>query len=137
MWKEIVFTLCASNSTPELPSQISAVAMLYPEIEKELLLAIIWKESRCKADALGASADTGLMQIVPRWHKARMEKLGVTDLFSPVQNMIVGADLLVEVGAGKNLRKALATYNGGPTPPESSWLYADSVIELYAQIKGE
>ncbi len=133
-WPELVFTTCAVFATPELPAQMNAVAELY-DVDRELILAIVWKESRCDPNAAGSSGDSGLMQIVPKWHGDRIEKLGVTDLFSPMQNMILGVDLLVDLGAKNDLRKALATYNGGPRRPEVSYRYADHVIRTYNNLK--
>lgn len=128
-WAEMVFATCATFSTPELPAQMLAVAEKY-DVEPTLVLAIVWKESRCDPNALGSSNDSGLMQVIPKWHGDRMTKLGTTDLFDPVQNMTLGVDLLVDLGAKSDLRKALATYNGGPRRPAQSWAYADSVIEI-------
>ena len=133
-WTELVLATCAVFATPELPAQMSAVAELY-DIDQELILAVVWKESRCDPNALGTSNDSGLMQIVPKWHGDRIEKLGVTDLFSPTQNMLLGVDLLVDLGAKEDLRKALATYNGGPRRPEVSYRYADHVIQTYNKLK--
>lgn len=36
----------------------------------------------------------GLMQIYPKYHKDRMARLGVTDLYDPYSNILVGTDLL-------------------------------------------
>lgn len=133
-WAELVFTTCAAFSTPELPVQISTVAEKY-DIDKELVLAIVWKESRCDASALGSSNDSGLMQVVPRWHGDRIERLGITDLFDPAQNLLLGVDLLVSLGAKTDPRKALATYNGGPARPAVSYRYADHVLDIYSNMK--
>ena len=133
-WTELVLATCAAFATPELPAQMSAVAKLY-DVDQELILAVVWKESRCDPTALGSSNDSGLMQIIPRWHGDRIERLGVTDLFDPVQNILLGVDLLVDLGVKTDLRKALATYNGGPRRPEASYHYADHVIETYNKLK--
>lgn len=62
----------------------------------ELLEAIIEAESRGQADVTGEDC-VGLMQINPKWHKDRMERLGVTDLFDERSNILVGADFLAEL----------------------------------------
>lgn len=62
----------------------------------ELLEAVIEAESRGQADVIGGDC-IGLMQINPKWHKERMERLGVTDLFDERSNILVGADLLAEL----------------------------------------
>jgi hypothetical protein len=82
----------------------------------ELVYAMIYTESRYKADAVGDSGNSlGLMQIQPRWHQKRMEKLGVTDLKDPIQNVRVGIDLLKELlyRYDGSVEKTLVTYNQG------------------------
>lgn len=82
----------------------------------ELVFAMIYTESRYEADAVGDSGNSiGLMQIQPRWHQKRMEKLGVTDLKDPIQNVRVGIDLLKELlyRYDGSVEKTLVTYNQG------------------------
>ena len=62
----------------------------------ELLMAIIERESGGKADAQNGSC-VGLMQISSKWHKGRMDKLGVTDLTDEESNVLVGCDYLLEL----------------------------------------
>lgn len=64
----------------------------------ELLMALIEKESSGHADAQNGSCK-GLCQISEKWHKARMEKLGVTDIYDPESNIRLAADYLTELGA--------------------------------------
>ena len=79
------------------------------------LLAVIEKESGYNADAVGDGEKSfGLMQIQPRWHKGRMDRLGVTDLLDPYQNIIVGADILKELSSKeKGDDWTIMAYNGG------------------------
>lgn len=65
-------------------------------IAPELLMAIIETESRGQADAKNGGC-YGLMQISKKWHKDRMKRLGVTDIFDERSNILVGADLLAEL----------------------------------------
>ena len=62
----------------------------------ELLMAIIERESSGKANVSNGSC-IGLMQISSRWHADRMEKLGVTTLYSERGNVHVGADYLADL----------------------------------------
>ena len=43
----------------------------------ELLMAMIEQESSGRADVVNETGDTGLLQVNPKWHKERMERLGV------------------------------------------------------------
>lgn len=86
-------------------------------IKPQIVFAMIERESRYRADVIGDNGNSyGLMQIQPKWHKARMNKLGCTNLLNPYQNVSVGIDLLGElVNRGKGMEWALMAYNGGPS----------------------
>lgn len=62
----------------------------------ELVQAIIERESRWNPSAVNGDC-MGLMQISERWHRERMERLGVTDLFDPYDNILVGVDYMAEL----------------------------------------
>lgn len=62
----------------------------------EFLQAIAFKESSYKPDAVNDGCK-GLMQINDRWHKERMKKLEVTDIYEPYGNVLVAADYLAEL----------------------------------------
>jgi len=126
-WIELVVFACGTLGTPNLAGNIESVAKDY-DIEKTLILSVVVKESTCRPNALGTSGDTGLMQIVPKWHQDRIIELSVEDLFDPVQNLTVGSDYLSSLGVDKDPRRALVIYNGGYSPPPVSYSYADSVL---------
>ena len=84
-------------------------------IDPRVAFAMIKCESGFRAEATGDSGNSlGLMQIQPRWHYARMERLGCYNLLDPYQNVTVGldlfGDLLKHYG---NVEHALMAYNGG------------------------
>ena len=77
----------------------------------ELLMAIIEQESSGQAYAEHGSCK-GLMQVSEKWHKDRMKRLGVTDIFDG--NVLVGTDYLAELFAeNDDLYWVLMAYNGG------------------------
>lgn len=85
-------------------------------ISPALIIAMIERESDFRANTIGDNGNSfGLMQIQPKWHKARMDKLGVTDLLDPYQNVTVGIDLVASLFAkyGDNIYMVLMEYNGG------------------------
>lgn len=133
-WIELVAMTCGAFTTPELADQMDAVAGVLG-VENEIILAVVYQESKCDPDALGSSNDSGMMQVVPRWHQERMEQLWVTNIFDPVQNMFLGTHLLVDLGINEDMRRALATYNGGPQRPAEAYAYADEVIDIYNNLK--
>ena len=101
-------------------------------IDPAMIIAMIERESRFDVDAIGDSGRSyGLMQIQPKWHGARMEKLGCDDLLDPYQNVTVGIDLLEElIARGKGVEWALMAYNGGPS--YANRLSEKSIVSDYA-----
>lgn len=90
--------------------------------------ALIEEESGWVASAEGDNGQSvGLMQIQERWHKERMKRLGVTDLYDPEQNITLGCDILSElVNKYGNYRDALSVYNSGNTVEGRE--YADRIL---------
>lgn len=86
-------------------------------IDPAIVFAMIERESQYTADVIGDNGRSfGLMQIQKRWHLERMERLGVTDLLDPYQNVVVGIDVLAElIDRDKGLYWAIMAYNGGPS----------------------
>lgn len=85
-------------------------------IDPAVIIAMIQRESTFKVEAIGDNGNSfGLMQIQPRWHSERMNKLGCTDLLDPYQNVAVGIDFLAEMldWYDGDMAKALTAYNQG------------------------
>lgn len=84
-------------------------------INPALVFAIIEIESNYDTTAAGDNGSSiGLMQISTYWHRERMDKLGVTDLSNPYQNVDVGIDILSELFAEyEDINFVLMSYNGG------------------------
>lgn len=107
-------------------------------IHPELILAVIAVESSFKEKAKNGGA-MGLMQIIPRWHKQKIEKIGGTrQLFDPAKNIRVGTSIFkdyLESSSG-NIRNALIRYNGSL----SARAYASKILTHYRrmlQISGQ
>lgn len=84
-------------------------------IAPEIIISIIEHESNYKPDAIGDDGEAlGLMQIQPKWHKERMERLECTDLLNPYENIKVGIDIICElINDDPDLYYVLIAYNGG------------------------
>ena len=84
-------------------------------ISPYLVFAMCERESNYNADAVGDSGNSlGIMQIQPKWHQERMDKLGCTDLMDARQNMMVGIDILMDLYSKCNdTAWVLMAYNGG------------------------
>ena len=84
-------------------------------LNPDIVKALIEEESGWLSSAEGDNGESvGLMQIQERWHKDRMKRLGVTDLYDPEENITVGCDILSELlKKYGNYKDALSVYNSG------------------------
>lgn len=82
-------------------------------ISPELLQAIIEHESTYNPNATNGNCK-GLMQIYEKYHTDRMNRLGVTDIYDPYSNILVGADIINELHMkyGDDVYLVLMEYNG-------------------------
>ena len=94
-------------------------------IRYELALAVIWQETDFRNVIGDGGESAGYMQVQEKWHRERMERLGVTDLLDPYGNFLVGLDFLAELLETHELTDALTRYNSGRTGNSQ---YARSVL---------
>lgn len=109
----------------------------------ELIQAMCFKESSFRSDAENGGC-VGIMQVAPKWHKDRMDRLGVSDLFDTRSNMIVGTDYLSElIGQYEDVSVALMYYNGDGTVEDvvcgsaDVSAYADEILAISAELERE
>ena len=116
-------------------------------IDAAVVMAMIFYESSYDASAIGDGGNSlGLMQIQERWHKERMERLDVTNLLHPYQNVTVGIDFLAELldEYDGNVEMALMAYNAGRDGADEYWFskgeysneYSQKVTELARLLNG-
>ena len=123
----------------DVPLDGETQALLHSACEEagityELALAVIRKETEFQ-NVMGDNGNSyGYMQIQPRWHEDRMERLGVTDLTDPYSNFRDGCDFLAELLSKYTLEEALTAYNSGK-PGKSE--YATSVIGYMEEYNGD
>ena len=98
----------------ESHSHIDKIAKRYG-LNPDVIKALIEEESGWLASAEGDNGKSvGLMQIQERWHKDRMKRLGVTNLYDSEQNITVGCDILSELlNKYGSYKDALSVYNSG------------------------
>ena len=101
-------------------------------VDYELMLAIIRKETGYRNVKGDGGASWGYCQVQPRWHKARMERLGVTDLMDPFGNFRVACDYMAELLRRYDVESALTAYNSGH-PGKSG--YARTVMGYWEELK--
>ena len=106
----------------------------------ELLQAMIEKESTGNPDAVNGGCK-GLMQVSIKYHKDRMEKLGVEDIFDPYSNILVGADYLSELfNEHEDVGLVLMIYNGTSNAKEKAergefTRYVEKILDRSAELE--
>ncbi len=87
-------------------------------LSPEFLMAVIERESWGVASVYNGNCK-GLMQINEPYHRDRMERLGVTDIYDPYGNILVGADYLMELFQEyQDPGTVLMIYNGSSNAEE-------------------
>lgn len=98
-------------------------------VDPAIVKAIIKEESNGNPNAVGDGGESiGLMQIQPRWHRAKMEDLGIVNLYDPQENVILGCSILSDLyDKYGNYEDALSVYNSGNT--EDGKAYAERILK--------
>ena len=86
-------------------------------LEYELVLALMWRESTFRIDAIGVNRngtrDTGLMQINDVNHGWLRERYGIYNLMDPRQNIDAGTMILADLLSRYSEAQALVAYQFG------------------------
>jgi soluble lytic murein transglycosylase-like protein len=111
-------------------------------IDPNLFLAVSFKESSWRPDAVSSEGAIGLLQVMPDTAAVAGPRfLGrPVNLEDPIDNAEMGAALLKDLLNKYDARTALAAYYQGEPALFSgnyawdTWQYADSILSLAAQI---
>ena len=132
--------------TPEdtINQYVFEVCSSYENIDPYIVQSIIYHESSYNPKATNGYCH-GLMQIYEKWHIARMDKLGVTDLYDPKSNIKVGVDILNDyyIYNGESIELALMLYNMNHNTAFEMYAtgevssYAISVLDMASELRGE
>lgn len=97
-------------------------------VDPNIVKAIIKEESNGNPNAVGDGGESiGLMQIQHKWHRAKMEELGIVNLYDPQENVILGCSILSDLyDKYGNYEDALSVYNSGNT--EDGREYAERIL---------
>ena len=129
----ITVNATVSNKDTYISEEVQAACIKYGEeynICPELLMAMCEKESSGKADAKNGSCK-GVLQVNEKFHKERMKRLGVTDLYDIESNINVAADYLLELfEENGDIYLVLMKYNMGDATAER--LYEQGIYSKYA-----
>lgn len=140
MWSFVEFTSTAQPAGTYISEDAQEACVKYGEeygICPELLMAMIELESSGRPDAESGGCK-GLMQISDRWHKDRMERLEVTDIYDVDGNIHVGADYLAELFEKyEDVGTVLMVYHGEKNAATKIELsdYADWILTRSAEME--
>lgn len=103
------------------------------DLPYNMVLAQMWRETGYR-NVMGDDGDSvGYLQVQEKWHKTRMDKLGVTDLKNPKGNFLVACDYLREcIDTTDTTADALTKYNSGHTGTNQ---YAIDVLTRWEQLE--
>jgi soluble lytic murein transglycosylase-like protein len=88
----------------------------------ELILALMWVESRYDPSAIGGGANYGLMQINKINHGWLHDELGIDNFLDPKQNIMAGVRILSEyLTTMDEPHRALMCYSMGVSRANSYW----------------
>ncbi len=92
-------------------------------VDPLLVLAVIGVESSFNPAAESGAGAKGLMQIVPAWHRARLDEYGGEEqLLDPLVNIAVGTRILNDyIARSTSLEAALQSYNGAADDPSARY----------------
>lgn len=90
---------------------VREISTRYNNIDPYVIMSVIQTESTYNPKARNGNC-LGLMQVSSYWHRDRAARLGVTDLYDPYSNVLVGIDYISEMLTQyKDIRLVLMMYN--------------------------
>jgi hypothetical protein len=102
-------------------------------IPVNLIIAMMWVESRFNVNATSKAGAVGLMQIMEEYHRDTMENLRITsnDIYHVDKNILLGSTILKGyIVQEKSIRGGLERYLGKHGPK-----YFTKVLETYTNLR--
>ena len=125
---------CSRTPPPGFSAAVVAAAEEFGG-DPRLLATTVYVESGCDPKALGSQGDVGLTQIVPRFWAKELHEHGISNLWSPEQNLRAGAYVLaVAASTTASTWDSVRRYNGSGKRASQ---YAERHHKLYMDIWGE
>lgn len=107
----------------------------------DIVLALMWQESRYDFSAISPTNDYGIMQINIRNHDKLRDILGFEDIMDPYNNIECGIYILSMYILEYGDAGGLMCYNMGPDGAKAQWArgnyttpYTDSIIRKAAEL---
>ena len=126
----------------ELQIYTAALCEQY-DVPLELIIAIMWRESRFDLNAVSNAGFIGLMQINPEYADDLMNELDIYDLTEPCQNIRAGIHIFAQYyHKYGNPTQALMCYNCGEVGASELWMrgiissdYTRDIIDYVENIR--
>lgn len=139
VWREVDIV---SNDTMLSDEAFQACNEIGKEygISPELIMAIAEVESSGNPNAKNGGCE-GLMQVASRWHKDRMKRLDVEDIYDERGNILIATDYLLELFEEyEDVTRILDEYNGNSAAAEYEERgiiseYAEAVLSRAADLE--
>lgn len=98
-------------------------------VDPLLILAVMKPESNYNARARNRSGASGLMQVIPKFHRVKIAK---RDIMNYKVNMDVGTQIIHEylLGQKESYHKAMNRYSGG-----ASFAYGSKIQKTYRELR--
>jgi len=103
-------------------------------ISPRVIALTVWRESGCRASAIGSSGEIGLMQINPRVWTKTLKKEGFVDLRDPLTNLRAGTWIIAKLNTKRRTpQSVLRRYNGSG---KMARRYAAEQMDKYLNVWG-
>lgn len=70
--------------------------LYFPNLDVAVVQAVMQCESNYTPTVMSYAGAVGLMQVLPKYHAWRMSKYGLSDIWDPWTNVVVGMDFMSE-----------------------------------------
>lgn len=110
------------------------------QLPKKLILSIIFKESSFNIFARSKSNAIGLMQVIPKFHKDKIDAMGITDqrhLYHIKTNIDLGCRVWRTYydASKKDLDETFHRYLSKNASEETKNKYKSSILEVWARLE--
>jgi soluble lytic murein transglycosylase-like protein len=126
---------------PSIIDRIDRAIMRYSEqyqLPPEIVVHLMKRESNFNTRAFSSVGAVGLMQIFPKWHKDKMEEMGITheEVYDIDNNVRLGCWILRQyLDQTNSIDKALTKYVGGKHPTYVTDILSGYTNEMIARVE--
>lgn len=118
---------------------VNEYAKIY-QLPRKLILSIIYKESSFDLFARSSAGAIGLMQVIPKFHQDKIDKMGIQDnrkLYHIKNNIDLGCNIFKTYfeKSDKDLDKTFHRYLSLNASEETKNKYKNSILNVWARLE--